>query len=220
MNPAFSTYMNDIERFFCVVRMSGFILSPRDYERVRQWYMKGIPLQVVLNGIVEGARSHRYRAGPSDRLPHQLSFYSHFIGAKVRSFRTEEEPEEDQAADDTLELLQHLYSELELLILKEERSLERKVKAECLERLQSLEEEVKQGLAQQEFLHRLQLLDEKTVALYHSLLDEDRVCAIATEIDRELAQERGMGGKALEGRRKVLLAGALREQLNMVALGI
>ncbi len=89
MTGRFFQYLNDIERFFSVVRTSGFILSPRDCERVREWYLKGVPMRVVLDGLVQGLKSFRFHAAPGQRAPHQLSYYSHFIGASVRRFRSE-----------------------------------------------------------------------------------------------------------------------------------
>ena len=73
---SFEHYLNEIERFFYLVRMSGFVLSQQDAELVRDWHRRGIPLQSVVEGILAGVRQYRHKAGPGDRLPHQLSFYS------------------------------------------------------------------------------------------------------------------------------------------------
>jgi len=219
LSHGFTRYVGDIERFFCVVRLSGFILSPKDYERVRQWYLKGVPLQVVLNGILEGAKAFRYKASPGSRPPHQLSFYSHFIGAKVRRFRAEPPvADETEPEDDAVEVIDHLAAELELLALRESRPLERKVKEECLSSLVGLREQAEEGLDEQSLMYELQVLDEKTLALYHSLLDDEGKRAVGEEVEGELKRERGVGSKALEGRLKAITARVLRSKLNMMVL--
>jgi len=221
----FDHYLNDVERFFYLVRLSGFILSPRDVERVRDWYLRGIPLQIVVEGILEGVRQYRYKSGPGDRLPHQLSFYSHHIGARVRSYRTPSsgitqkalEENHDVADDDGMPgEVTHLQRELELLVEREERDLEREIKSFALERLHRLIVERAEEGDESCLEYALQVLDDDILALYHSRLDETVQQTVSQEAEALLAEERGLGQRALAGRREALKQQVLRSRLQML----
>ena len=225
MTIRFDHYLNDVERFFYLVRMSGFILSPRDVERVREWYLRGIPLQVVVEGILEGVRQYRYKAGPNDKLPHQLSFYSHHIGARVRSYRTplsgltESADEAAKAVAEDCPLageMAHLYREVELLVEREERDLEREMKSLALEHLHRLAVERSEARSDTDLQYALQVLDDDILALYHSRLDETAQRTVRQETEALLAREPGLGQRALDGRRQALTQQVLRDRLQML----
>ena len=225
MTIRFDHYLNDVERFFYLVRMSGFILSPRDVERVRDWYLRGIPLQVVVEGILEGVRQYRYKAGPGDRLPHQLSFYSHHIGARVRSYRTPSSRAMQETSDgsvgegddgDVHGEVAHLHRELELLVEREERGLEREIKSLALDRLHRLSVERTENQDENCLDYALQVLDDDILALYHSRLDETAQEAVRQETEALLAQEPGLGQRAVGGRKEALKQQVLRNRLQMM----
>jgi len=219
VSEAFARYLNDVERFFWVVRKSGFLLSPRDTERVRQWYLRGIPLRVVLEGILGGMRAHARRASRHERPPHNLSFYSRFIGAQVRRFRHAPEDEEAPHSDEeSSAALDHLLAECALLIHGEERTREREVKLELQASLTALREESARGTTRQSLHHQLQVLDDHILALYHSVLNEEELVAVNEEAGMLLVREQGLSPKARAGRRKVLVAQVLRTRLNMAPL--
>ncbi len=218
MTQRFDHYLNDVERFFFLVRMSGFMLSARDVERVREWYLRGIPLQVVVEGILEGVRQYRYKAGPNDKLPHQLSFYSHHIGAQVKAFRRpsgQPVPDDGEGGAETASELSHLTRELELLVEREERPLEREIKSLAIERLHRLSVDTGAG-DDGEMAYALQLLDDEILALYHSRLDEMAQRDVRLTTEGLLAREPGLGQRALEGRRKALNRQVLRERLQIL----
>jgi len=214
--PRLADYCNDIERFFALVRMSGFVLSARDAERVRQWYLAGIPLAVVVEGIVAGARSWRYKAGTGERPPHNLSFYSRFVGTRVRAFRRQGEPAEVAEEVPASSGLGPLLSEVELLALREERPLERAVKEELLAGLRELSATATTDDG--ELASALQLLDARILALYHGRLEPEAQAEVADEVGRALAGEPGLSRRAREGRERALLGAALRRRLKLVEL--
>jgi hypothetical protein len=216
----FDSYLNDVERFFSLVRLSGFVLSPRDVEKVRQWYLRGIPMEVVVAGILEGIRQYRFKAGRGEKLPHQLGFYSHFIGARVRAYRAPifvREEEEPEAADGQ-SALTHLRQEMELLMAREERALERGIKEEALGRLIQLEEERSGEGEEGDLEYQLQVLDDEILALYHSRLDAEARDQVRAETEELLGREQGLSPRALEGRRKALEADILRRRLQLLEL--
>lgn len=53
MNPPPTTddFFRAVERTFLGLRGSGLVLSPADWDLVRRWEERGIPLEVVLSGI-------------------------------------------------------------------------------------------------------------------------------------------------------------------------
>ncbi|MBM4352754.1 MAG: hypothetical protein FJ109_03010 [Deltaproteobacteria bacterium] len=248
MTGRFFQYLNDIERFFCVVRTSGFVLSPRDCERVRGWYLKGVPMQVVLAGLVLGLRSFKFHAARGQRPPHQLSFYSHFIGASVRRFRSSPAvippsagtgassasaagsgsagdsvgatgsavlPAPDPSA---VQWVRQLSTELELAREREERPEATEALDRAAARLRELAEQVAGGLSPDALSYDLQVLDEATLAFYHTRLDEPRRQALEREAAARLSRETGLSSKARAGRMKAILAELLRADLHLMEL--
>ncbi len=186
MNGPFHAWLHDVERFLLVARIGGFILSPRDVDRLRQWFMDGIPLTAVLKGLSEGVRSFRYHHAPTDPPPHRLNYYAPFV--QVLPQKRPEPILMDQPYDETIPsgpaesslaslqaVLQHLQAEFEWLALKEPRPLERSIKEEYLARLKRMElsgEWV--SWEEHELLSWLENLDVELLALYHGALDEAR----------------------------------------------
>jgi len=243
----FFQYLNDIERFFCVVRTSGFVLSPRDCERVRDWYLKGVPLQVVLEGLVQGLKSFKFHAPRGQKAPHQLSYYSHFIGASVRRFRSAPAPVPLTpasagtlpgnrgaggtdlksggtggtllAVDDTaVRWVRQLATELALALEREERPEARTALEQAAARIGELAAAAATGLSEDALSHELQVLDGDTLAFYHTLLDEARRKALAREADALVSREPGLSDKARQGRAKAILADLLRADLHLLEL--
>lgn len=111
--------------------------------------------------------------------------------------------------------LLHLTRELELLVEREERPLEREIKSLAIERLHRLSVEFDAG-EDGDLAYSLQLLDDEILALYHSRLDETAQRNVLLATEGLLACEPGLGQRALEGRRKALNRQILRERLQML----
>jgi len=247
MTGRFFQYLNDIERFFSVVRTSGFVLSPKDCERVRDWYLKGVPMRVVLEGLVQGLRSFRFRAAPGQKAPHQLSYYSHFIGAGVRRFRAAPGSHEATtglpgsgassrahgsvghapgaasrtapAADGpAVRWIAQLRAETDLLLEREERVEARKALERVASGLSELASRAASGLSEDAVSHELQVLDDATLAFYHTLLDDSRRQALEREAATRSSRETGLSSRAREGREKAILAALLRADLHLAEL--
>jgi len=183
----FHTWLHDVERFLLVARIGGFILSPRDVDRLRQWFMDGIPLAAVLKGLSEGVRSFRYHHAPTDPLPHHLNYYTPFIKAlpkkRPEPIVLDQPYEEAVSSPETAPsqqgslrpVLHHLQAEIEWLALREPRPLERSIKEEYLTRLGRLEQSGEWvSWEEDELLRWLENLDVELLALYHGALDEAR----------------------------------------------
>jgi hypothetical protein len=245
VSEGFWNYLNDVERFFALVRASGFVLSPTDCEKVRVWYMKGVPLRVVLGGVTRGLKSFRYHAAKGQRAPFRLNYYSKFIAAQVRNFRgtppgsagatpppSPAEPgtppvggrgsgahdKADLPRRRAIELVEHLHAEAELQVEAEERQREREVKEKLLAGLCQVRADLDASrLATEDVEHALLLLDADILDFYHSRLDDRE----REEIDRRVAGKAassGLGNKAREGMGRVERARLLREQLGVLVL--
>ena len=245
MSEGFWNYLNDVERFFALVRASGFVLSPTDCEKVRVWYMKGVPLRVVLGGVTRGLKSFRYHAAKGQRAPFRLNYYSKFIAAQVRNFRgtppgsagatpppSPAEPgtppvggrgsgahdKADLPRRRAIELVEHLHAEAELQVEAEERQREREVKEKLLAGLCQVRADLDASrLATEDVEAALLLLDADILDFYHSRLDDRE----REEIDRRVAGKAassGLGNKAREGMGRVERARLLREQLGVLVL--
>lgn len=216
----FQEYLLQVERFFVVARMSGLLLSPKDMEKVRQYYLKGVPLHLVLLGISEGLKTFRHGAAPGQRLPHSLTFYSHFVAPKIRRWNKGAEPTVPKATEDphgVIRAYHHLRAEAEVLLEAESRPLEREAKALLLEGLSSLESELA-GLTAEAFLERLASLDAQVMAFYDAGLAPVVRHELSHATQQELGADKGLGMRALEGRRRVVYARRLRDLLGVPVL--
>jgi len=221
-------YLGDVERFFCVVRMSGLVLSPKDAEKVRRWYLDGIPMRVVLDGIAQGVRAHARSAARGERSPHSLAYYARYIGARVRGFRKAGPPPHDAEAScvppkgglnsrtsGAGAVLEHLVSEVGLLVLPEERETERRVKERVLEGLKGLLERAGE-LDEGALSYELQRLDDDYLGFYDSALTAGERGEVDRMVEGKLRGEKGLSPRAVEGRRKALRANVLRTRLNIL----
>lgn len=221
MTVEFKDYLNDIERFFVLVRRSGFVLSAKDCEKVRQWYVRGVPLRVVLEGIAEGYKTFRFHAAPGVRPPHNLSYYGHIIGAKVRAFRKVVVPAPPSAVPESevVEALRHLVAEAHLACQTEERALENSIKSELGQRLEALlARAVKDNMDRQATAHALTLLDDEMMSLYDSRLEEERRTEMMHRVQAQLPGPTQMSPRAREGRKIALLKSILREELGILEM--
>lgn len=170
MGASPQVYLPEIERFFSALRMGGFVLSPRDVERVRTWHEQGIPMGVVIRGITEGLRAWRGTAAPADRPPHTLAYYQPRIRTHVRTFRREEEGAWNARAR-PVRFVAARRAELELLQAAEDREPEHGIKARLGERLAALEARIPaESLEEGGVAYELLLLDAEILQLYHQHL--------------------------------------------------
>ena len=223
MDGEFRTYLLGVERFFFITRMSGFMLSAKDCEKVRLWYVRGIPLRVVLDGIAQGVRAFRYKSAPRQALPHNLTFYSRHIGAKVRAYRSKprlvQSSADHSGGEDLVELMDHVVSEAALICEREARETPRSVKQQWVARLGSLRGRVAAGEVRESSLEQeMQLLDEEILLLYHERLEPGLRRNLEGDVESGLARFSGLGRKALQGKRQILLRDRLREELSLPKL--
>lgn len=216
----FQEYLLQVERFFVVARMSGLVLSPKDMEKVRQYYLKGVPLHLVLMGIHDGLKTFRHTATPGQRFPHSLSFYSHFVAPKIRRWNKGAEPTVPRVQEDPRGIVRayhHLKAEADVLLECEQRPHEKEAKALLVRGLGALEGELPR-LELDAFLERLASLDAQVMAFYDAGLAPSVRHELSHATQQELSADKGLGTRALEGRFRVVYARRLRDLLGVPVL--
>ncbi|GEM_PF-4190162 len=220
VGSSFQDYFCQVERFFVVIRMSGFMMSPKDMEKVRQYYLKGVPLHLLLQGISDGLKAFRHNAAPGQRVPHSLAWYSHFVTPRMRRWNKGTEPTaptQEQDPSGVRGAIYHLIAEAELLVQSEERPLELDVKKRLLEALQDMMTQADE-LDPDSLPTRLRSLDATIIDFYDAALAPGVRHELSHATQQELGADRGLGVKALQGRQRALYARRLREMLGIPAL--
>ncbi len=221
----FQGYLHSVERFLLVARLGGFFLSVRDVQQLRCWFLKGIPLTRVLQGLTRGFESFRFHHPPSVPLPHHLNYYTAFIEDRRSS------PSSSSVSRESIDLnapyqppeqnslvpaIEHLMAEMDWLILQEERLLERQLKQEILGAIQDLP--LLPGFSswtEDDLVEWLANLDAEKLALYHSRLDESRRVGIEQAASGQSNGVSFLGKRAIHRRRERLLLEALRAELGL-----
>jgi len=160
-------YLGDLERFFAVVRMGGFVLSQQDLAQAERWYQSGLPLSVVVKAISNGVQQWRQQNPQGHRPPHNLRFYAKLIRTRINVFRKDEE-EVWSSLSRPRQFVANRIAEARLLANAEARPVERDVKEHLLTRLCALEQDLAATpIPEGEAAYRLLLLDGELLRLYH-----------------------------------------------------
>ena len=67
-------YLYCVEQYFLSLTGSGVALSPIDYQAIKSWEKKGIPLNIVCAGIKRGIESFRKTHGLYNSLPRSIKY--------------------------------------------------------------------------------------------------------------------------------------------------
>ena len=67
-------YLSSIEQYFLSLINTGVSLSPLDYQIIRSWEKRGIPLSVACSGIKRGIESFVKANGPYKPLPRSIKY--------------------------------------------------------------------------------------------------------------------------------------------------
>lgn len=79
-------YFQTIERFFFGQRGSPFFLSSKELDVITDWKKRGIPVQVVLEGINDCFTCHRRKPGRKNKI-HSLVFCRSFVLRAFESYK-------------------------------------------------------------------------------------------------------------------------------------
>lgn len=244
MAQHYHDYLRQVERFYTVVRFSGFMLAPRDVEKVQTWFKKGVGLHLVLQGLLDGCRAHRRSCERQQvsRLPHNMSYYARFVSARVkankaahlpvklsdwdlhatsggRTASTDDEGSNKVGDPRVVFSIEHLLSEARLLAETETRLVERQAKDKLTEELTALLLSGGSGCATLEDLRtRLVALDDKIIDFYDASLEPEARAQVEQLVTTALAAEPEMGARARTGRIQVLRRRTLHERLGMPVL--
>jgi hypothetical protein len=81
-----SRYFQAISRFFLEQRGAPFFLSSKEVEKIREWKNRGIPLQIVQEGIKDCFSTHRRRSGRKSKIL-SLAFCNAFVLHGYEAFK-------------------------------------------------------------------------------------------------------------------------------------
>jgi len=79
-------YFQTIERFFFGQRGSPFFFSSKELDVIADWKKKGIPVQVVLEGISDCFTCHRKKPGRKNKI-HSLVYCRSFVLRAFESYK-------------------------------------------------------------------------------------------------------------------------------------
>ena len=67
-------YLYSVEQYFLSLTEHGAALSPLDYEAIKSWKKRGVPLNVACSGIKKGIESFRRTHGRHRSLPRSIRY--------------------------------------------------------------------------------------------------------------------------------------------------
>jgi len=76
-------YYRQVEDFFAGLRGVPHVLSPRDFQLLREWWRDGVPLAAVLGGIAEVFEKKRERNDPDPVV--SLTYCRHAVARHARA---------------------------------------------------------------------------------------------------------------------------------------
>lgn len=148
-NAEAGRYIQAVSRFFIEQRGAPFFLSSREVENIKEWKKKGIPLQIVLEGIKDCFAAHKRSPGRKSKIL-SLGFCRTFV---LRAFSAHKErkvggrkglyPEEDKrkkqknAVERFLTQAPEMYSDLRAIFCRVLQITSRRFDEDLLEELET-----------------------------------------------------------------------------------
>jgi hypothetical protein len=80
-----NSYIGDIQNHFLFLIGRGIMLSPRDYDLIVKWKMRGVPKEIIYRGINKALENLKKRKG-SDQFPRSLSECALSIEEEIRNY--------------------------------------------------------------------------------------------------------------------------------------
>jgi hypothetical protein len=84
MNEVFPMYLDHVESRFFQLKGRPGQLSPRDFERVKQWFEAGVPLGAVLEGIAEAFGAQAASRDREAEEVNSLAYCEPFVDAALK----------------------------------------------------------------------------------------------------------------------------------------
>ena len=84
--PPTSTFAEQVEVLFAVVRGRGLALGALDRELLGRWSQEGIPLKVVARGLLRAAERARWN-GPAGAAPRSLRACRPEVDAEIEAWK-------------------------------------------------------------------------------------------------------------------------------------
>jgi len=86
-SPPDVPYLQQVEELFLGLVRRGLALRAADVEVVRDWERRGVPVEVVRRGLVDGIRRFLEGAPAADPIPTTLRYYRRTVDEAFETFR-------------------------------------------------------------------------------------------------------------------------------------
>ena len=72
-------YLSCVEQYFLSLTKTGTALSPLDYQIIKSWEKRGIPLNIACNAIKRGIESFKKTHGFNKPLPKSIKYCENLV---------------------------------------------------------------------------------------------------------------------------------------------
>ena len=80
-------YLYSVEQYFLSLLKTGTALSPLDYQTIKSWEEKGVPLSVACNAIKRGIESFKKAHGFNKPLPKSIKYCENLVEEEFANYK-------------------------------------------------------------------------------------------------------------------------------------
>lgn len=84
-----SPFLEQVETFFVNFVRRGLMLRPSDIAVIKDWEVRGVPLEVVRRGVVLGVARFLEAAEPHEPVPATIKYYRTFVEKEFEAYKRE-----------------------------------------------------------------------------------------------------------------------------------
>lgn len=85
-----NSYISDIQNYFLFMVGRGIMLSPRDYDLIMKWEIRGAPREIIYRGIKRAIEDLKKKKG-NDCFPKSLGECVPFVEEEIRNYQSNRE---------------------------------------------------------------------------------------------------------------------------------
>ena len=217
------SYIYCIEQYFLSLTKKGVALSPLDYQKIKSWEKRGVPLNVVCKGIKNGIEFYRKTHGPHKPMPRSIKFCEglvekEFINHKrLRvgvNFRQQGEVYEKKVI---LRGIDGLIDKIENTIIRENNKKFKELYSTVRDRIRDLRSNVNKS-----YLHvyaELEEMDRFFLNEFCRLISHDELTSLVDEAETRLSSLRTqMSQEAYERTRETIKSLLLRKRYGLLKI--
>ena len=81
------SYLYSVEQYFLSLLKTGTALSPLDYQTIKSWEERGVPLSVACNAIKRGTESFKKAHGFNKPLPKSIKYCENLVEEEFANYK-------------------------------------------------------------------------------------------------------------------------------------